>query len=120
VLDTCKLCRFIAGGPTVPGEVQPVALAGDEHWIAALNENQATLGRVYLVLKRHEEDITQLSATERESLFRQTSAVKTALTTLFAPDHFNYMFHMNLVRHAHFHIYPRYAAPRRFAGYDFP
>ncbi len=146
--DSCKLCRFVADsaaqysanrmtdglGPltpntggtglgtprlTVAGEVQPVAFSEDDYWVAALNENQATLGRVYFVLKRHETDIAQLTVEEQASLWRQVAAVKAGLSTLFEPDHFNYMFLMNLVGHAHFHIYPRYAGPRTFAGLTF-
>lgn len=121
---SCKLCRFVqqtAGdfGVVDPSDVQPVPLAENDYWIVALNENQATLGRVYLVSKRHETDVARLSAAELESLWEWVRRTGAALGRLFAPDHFNYMFLMNVVAHAHFHIYPRYAARREFAGEEF-
>ena len=121
---TCKLCRFVletAGDSSVvdPADVQPSPLAEDDHWIIALNENQATLGRVYFVLKRHETDVAALTAAEQASLWGWVSKTRRALGVLFEPDHFNYMFLMNVVAHAHFHIYPRYREPRTFGGVEF-
>lgn len=122
--DNCKLCRFVleTGGDwshLAPADVQPVAVAEDEHWVVALNENQASLGRVYLVLKRHEVDVASLTSAEQSSLWQWTSAVKRALDALFEPDHYNYMFLMNLTAHAHFHIYPRYKESRTFGDAEF-
>jgi len=122
--STCKLCRFVletAGDKSVvnPADVQPDVLVEDDHWIVALNENQATLGRVYLVLKRHETDVAELTSTEQSSLWMWVARTKRALDNVFAPDHYNYMFLMNVVSHAHFHIYPRYRTARTLAGVDF-
>ncbi len=86
------------------------------HWTLVLNENQATLGRVFFALNRHETDITALTPEEVASLWAFLGETKTALTALFAPEHFNYMFLMNLTPHVHFHIFPRYQMPREFAG----
>lgn len=121
---TCKLCRFVletAGDASVtdPADVQPDPLGEDEHWIVALNENQAVLGRVYFVLKRHETDVAALSEAEQSSLWWWVSKTTRALGVVLQPDHFNYMFLMNVVGHSHFHIYPRYRTARTFAGVDF-
>jgi len=124
VPSTCKLCRFVletAGDRSVvePADVQPDVLIEDDHWIVALNENQAMLGRVYLVLKRHETDVTALTSTEQSSLWGLVARTKLALDSVVAPDHYNYMFLMNVVGHAHFHIYPRYRSARTFSGVEF-
>jgi diadenosine tetraphosphate (Ap4A) HIT family hydrolase len=37
----------------------------------------------------------------------------------FAPDHFNYSFLMNLDRHVHLHVIPRYVGTRQLAGVTF-
>jgi diadenosine tetraphosphate (Ap4A) HIT family hydrolase len=37
----------------------------------------------------------------------------------FAPDHFNYAFLMNLDRHVHLHVIPRYVETRDLAGVEF-
>jgi len=101
----CPLCAPSRG----------VVLARD-HWTLVFNENQATLGRVFFALDRHETDIAALTEEEVLSLWAFLRETKQALTALFAPDHFNYMFLMNLTPHAHFHIFPRYAGPREFAA----
>ena len=108
-MPPCNLCNLTRG-----------VVRDNDHWTMAVNENQATLGRVFFALKRHETDVTALTPDEQESLWRFLKKAKDALMALFAPDHFNYLFHMNLDPHCHMHIYPRYAAPREFAGQTFP
>lgn len=88
-------------------------------WRLILNENQSTLGRVYFALRRHETDVTALTPDEVASLWVFAARTRQALSMLFAPDHYNYLFHMNLTPHTHMHIYPRYAAPREFGGQAF-
>src|SRR5919199_5424295 len=100
-MPDCSLCHLTRG-----------VVAENEYWIMALNENQATLGRVFFALKRHETDVTALTADERETLWRFLAEAKEALLALFAPDHFNYMFLMNIDPHVHMHIFPRYRAAR--------
>jgi diadenosine tetraphosphate (Ap4A) HIT family hydrolase len=104
-MTDCSLCGITRG-----------VIAGNEHWNLVLNENQATLGRVFFALKRHETDITRLSPDEVASLWEFVGQGKDALARLWSPDHYNYMFLMNLTPHAHFHIFPRYASAREFAG----
>ena len=89
-------------------------------WTLVLNENQATLGRVFFALNRHETDIAALTDAETLSLWAFVRETKAALAALFAPDHFNFMFLMNLTPHVHFHIFPRYAQPAEFSGQSFP
>ena len=84
-----------------------------------MNENQATLGRVFFALNRHETDVAALADAEVLSLWAFVRETKAALSALFVPDHFNYMFLMNLTPHVHFHIFPRYAQPREFHGQTF-
>ena len=105
LVPDCPLCRPSRG----------VVLA-DDHWTLMLNDNQATLGRVFFALNRHETDVAALTGDELASLWAFLRETKQALTALFAPDHFNFMFLMNLTPHAHFHIFPRYAIAREFAG----
>ena len=104
-MPDCTLC------PPTRGVVLP-----NEHWTLVLNENQSTLGRVFFALNRHETDITAMTPEEVASLWAFLGETKAALAALFAPDHFNYMFLMNLTPHAHFHIFPRYQTAREFSG----
>lgn len=108
VSEQCPLCP-----PTRP------VLAENAFWSLVLNENQATLGRLYFALKRHETDVTALAPAEVAALWELAGQAKQALDSVFAPDHFNYLFHMNMTPHVHMHIYPRYQTPRLFAGQSF-
>jgi diadenosine tetraphosphate (Ap4A) HIT family hydrolase len=101
----CTLCGLERG-----------VVARSEHWTMAVNENQATLGRVFFAVNRHETDVTALTPEEVADLWAFLGRAREALAGLFTPDHYNYMFHMNIDPHAHFHIYPRYRTPREFAG----
>ena len=107
-LPDCTLC------PPTRGVV-----LRNEYWTLVLNDNQATLGRVFFALNRHETDIASFTDAEVLSLWAFVREAQAALSALFAPDHFNCMFLMNLTPHVHFHIFPRYAAPREFAGQTF-
>ncbi len=104
IMPGCSLC------PPTRGVV-----LDDDYWTLVLNENQATLGRVFFALKRHETDVSALTPDELTSLWAFLARTKAALASLFAPDHFNFMLLMNLTPHLHMHIFPRYAASRRFA-----
>lgn len=88
-------------------------------WQVIMNRNQDYLGKVMLVLVRHETDITSLTEAEQAEFWQLLTVVRGALSTLFQPDHFNYAFLMNGDRHVHFHVIPRYATDREFAGLIF-
>ncbi len=107
-LTYCSLCPPTRG-----------VILANNFWTLVLNDNQATLGRVFFALNRHETDIAQLTDAEVLSLWAFVRETKAALVSLFAPDHFNYMLLMNLTPHVHFHLFPRYAAPREFHGQVF-
>ncbi len=102
----CTLC-----GPSLT----PV-LAESEQWQVWLNYNQNLLGKLLIVLKRHEEQVAKLSAAEWLGLHTQVQQTTERLRRVFAPDHFNYAFLQNQDRHVHLHVIPRYATPREFSG----
>jgi diadenosine tetraphosphate (Ap4A) HIT family hydrolase len=106
---TCRLCAPSEG-----------VVLQNGFWTLVVNENQGTLGRLFFALNRHETDVTALTPDEQLSLWGFAREAKEALITLFAPDHFNYLFHMNIDPHVHMHIYPRYRTERGFDGDVFP
>lgn len=89
------------------------------HWRLAVNRNQNTLGKCFLILTRHDEDIRDLTPGELTDLWAAIRRVSDALSARFQPDRFNYSFLMNQDRHVHLHIIPRYDTPRAFAGIEF-
>lgn len=72
-----------------------------------------------LVLNRHSEDVTGLPDDEWLSLRRDLAATKRALDELLQPDHYNLLFLMNVDRHVHLHIWPRYRSRRTWQGMDY-
>jgi diadenosine tetraphosphate (Ap4A) HIT family hydrolase len=87
-----------------------------EHWTLALNGNQNLPGKSVLVLNRHREGVSDLTAEEWASLHPYTGRVTSALDGLFAPDLYNFAFLMNLDAHVHLHVVPRYASPVQWRG----
>src|SRR5260370_23999210 len=88
-------------------------------WQVWLKENQNLLGKLVIVLKRHEEQVARLSAAEWVEFHTQVQRTTERLRRAFAPDHFNYAFLQNQDRHVHLHVIPRYAAPREVSGIVF-
>ena len=85
----------------------------------AINANQNLLGKLIVVLRRHEEIVAALTQSEWQELFVDVQWATARLREAFAPDHFNYAFLQNEDRHVHLHVIPRYADPRRIAGTEF-
>jgi diadenosine tetraphosphate (Ap4A) HIT family hydrolase len=77
------------------------------------------LGKVFLLLQRHETDVTRLTDLEQQELWHVMTTTKKALSSHFAPDHFSFAFLMSIDPHVHLHVVPRYATPRTFAGQEF-
>lgn len=107
-MPECTLCR-----------IEKHVVDKSDHWTIVVNSDQAFLGRCYFALTRHETDVTKLSQAERDSLWDFFARAKGALDSLFSPDHYNYVFLMNVTPHLHAHIIPRYDSPREFAGETF-
>jgi diadenosine tetraphosphate (Ap4A) HIT family hydrolase len=93
-------------------ELQTPVLRESRHWRTALNRNQNLLGKTIVVLRRHGEAVTELSADEWSELHGELAWVTGRLGRAFAPDHFNYAFLQNEDRHVHLHVIPRYAGTR--------
>ena len=91
-------------------------------WTLTINRNQNLPGKSVLVLDRHCERVSDLTAEEWADLHPCIARVTAALDDLFAPDAYNFAFLMNLDAHVHLHIVPRYASPREWRGetYDDP
>lgn len=88
-------------------------------WALCLNRNQDLVGRCYLLLRRPATDPLAVSAQEQAALWNAAAKTKAALARLFAPDHWNYAFLMNVDPQVHFHVIPRYRTPRHFRGLEF-
>jgi len=90
-----------------------------EQWSVLLRPAQATLGA--LVLAAHEpvkafSELSAASFTEMQEVIRQTEI---ALAKAFQYDKINYLMLMMVDPDVHFHVIPRYAQPKQFAGREF-
>jgi diadenosine tetraphosphate (Ap4A) HIT family hydrolase len=86
----CVLCRRPVDWPVI---------RESEFWLTVVNRNQNLLGKTFIALCRHEEDIVALTPGEWAELQEEVQWVTERVRKAFAPDHFNYAFLMNLDRH---------------------
>jgi diadenosine tetraphosphate (Ap4A) HIT family hydrolase len=106
----CVLCHRPPDWPVV---------RESELWFTVVNRNQNLLGKTFIALRRHEEDVAALTPREWAELRAEVRWVTERVARAFAPDHFNYSFLMNLDRHVHLHVIPRYVGMRELAGATF-
>jgi diadenosine tetraphosphate (Ap4A) HIT family hydrolase len=92
----------------------------NEHWVVQVRPKQPTLGSSVLIARRHAESLAGLSAPEAAAFAEATTALETRLRGTFSCDKINYLLLMMVDRHLHFHVIPRYASARSFAGISWP
>lgn len=88
------------------------------HWQVLVRPQQVTLGALVLVCTDAAKAFSQISVRAFEELAQVTIDLDTALAKVFAPDKLNYLMLMMVDPDVHFHVLPRYAASRAFAGRD--
>jgi diadenosine tetraphosphate (Ap4A) HIT family hydrolase len=108
VSNGCHLCE----GP------KPV-VRESTRWVTVINRNQDLLGKTFIALRRHEENVTALTSEEWSELQDEVAWITKRVAQAFQPDHFNYAFLMNQDPHVHLHVIPRYIGVRELAGSQF-
>lgn len=99
-------------------QVPELTVLRSEHWTWSVRPPQATLGAGVLSLNRFSTSLADLSAEEGADLTRVVAQVDGALQRWIAPDRMNYLMLMMVDAHVHFHVLPRFEAPRSFAGHE--
>lgn len=112
----CKFCG--AGEGSSPDD--PPHIVDLEHSYAFLDPNQTYRGHVIVVAKGHYEDIAAMPAGQGASLYAEMTQVAAAVRRACKADHMNYLSLGNIVRHVHWHIYPRYRDDRSWGGAPIP
>lgn len=107
---TCKFCHR---------DNKNLVIKEYDYWTSELCNNQAYLGRCLVILKRHTEDLFDITKDEAEELFNISKSTRDSLVEIFKPDLFNYGSLGNFIKHVHLHIIPRYSKPRLFNGMEF-
>lgn len=89
------------------------------HWVVLLRPKQITPGSLVLACKEEATRVSEVSAEAFAELKSVTSDLEGALMQAFAFDKINYLCLMMVDKHVHFHVIPRYAAPREVCGVTF-
>lgn len=86
------------------------------HWKLLVRNRNSTLGNCVAITKRHLERFSDITPEEMREFAQVVKDVETASKAAFHYDKINYQMLMMVDTHTHFHIIPRYASPRNFAG----
>jgi diadenosine tetraphosphate (Ap4A) HIT family hydrolase len=98
----------------------PATLVAEyERWIVLLRPRQATLGALVLACREPVTAFAQVSPAAFAELGRAVADAEAALRRAFQYDKINYLMLMMVDPDVHFHVLPRYAGPREFAGVTF-
>src|SRR5262249_7036351 len=102
-----------------PGPI-PLIIKEYRFWVLSLHEGQQYLGRSVAALKSREVIDPFLLPPEVQQEFTQIALdFQRACAALFQPDLFNYANLRNAWSVCHWHLIPRYASKREFAGFTF-
>jgi histidine triad (HIT) family protein len=93
----CKFCEWEKHYKKVYENDHVVAVWGSPY----------VLGHVKVILKRHAENLTDLSPEEAAALMDAWIKVGKAIEQVIHPDIINWQINCNWTRHVHGHIYPR-------------
>jgi diadenosine tetraphosphate (Ap4A) HIT family hydrolase len=85
-----------------------------EHWSVLLRSAQVTLGALVLAARSDAQSLAALPAEAFAELARVSRDVEAAFRAFPPAEKVNYLMLMMVDPHVHFHVLPRYSAPRRF------
>ena len=89
------------------------------YWSVLLRPAQVTLGALVLAAHEPAKAFPELSAVSFTELHEVTRDIETTLSKAFRYDKINYLMLMMVDPDVHFHVLPRYAQPKPFAGLEF-
>ena len=112
----CKFCGERAGSD--PGD--PLHVVEMDHSWTFLDPNQTYRGHAIVVAKGHVEDLTALPRERGLALYAEMVRVAGAVRRAVGADHMNYLALGNVVRHVHWHIYPRFRDDPNWGGAPIP
>lgn len=92
------------------------ALREYEHWAVLLRPQQITLGSMVVCTTGRATRMSDLPAAAFAELDLVYRGAEGALRTCFAPDRINHLMLMMVDPHVHWHLIPRYEAPRTIAS----
>jgi diadenosine tetraphosphate (Ap4A) HIT family hydrolase len=94
-------------------------VAETPHWSVQVRPVQAVLGQMVLVCREPVLQLSRISAAAHAGLKPLIERTEACLARAFVYDKINWLLLMMVDPDVHFHVLPRYAAPRSFAGVTF-
>jgi diadenosine tetraphosphate (Ap4A) HIT family hydrolase len=94
-------------------------IADYETWTVQLRPKQVTLGALVLVCKGPAKAFHEIGTAAFAELERVTGDIERVLAKFVAYERINYLMLMMVDPDVHFHVIPRHAEPRSFAGSSF-
>ncbi|HEY9545405.1 MAG TPA: HIT family protein [Solimonas sp.] len=85
-------------------------------WLLLLRPKQPTLGSLVLVCSEDAKALGDLSANAFSTLRHAVRGCESLLKDFVGYERINYLMLMMVDPDVHYHVIPRYAAPREFAG----
>lgn len=98
MVDKCKFCEWEKHYDKVYENKHAVAVWGSPY----------VKGHIKVIIKRHADNLTDLTSEEGNALFELWKTVGKAVERVLKPDIINWQINGNWVRHVHGHIYPRW------------
>ena len=94
-------------------------LAETDCWAVLLRPAQVTLGSLVLLCKEPATRFGDIGPAASAELHRVVGRIERVLAEAFANDKINYLMLMMVDPDVHFHVLPRYASERSYAGIRF-
>jgi diadenosine tetraphosphate (Ap4A) HIT family hydrolase len=91
-----------------------------EHWAVLVRPAQVTLGSLVLAAKSDAPAYSKLPDAAFAEQAIAVRAIESALREFCDYERINYLMLMMVDREVHFHVIPRYSAPREWEGLAFP
>jgi diadenosine tetraphosphate (Ap4A) HIT family hydrolase len=95
-------------------------IAQSRYWTVLLRPRQPTLGSLVLVCREDVKSFSAVSAAAFAELQHMVQGIEAVLRAEVAFERINYLMLMMVDPDVHFHVIPRYASPREFAGVAYP
>ena len=108
-MSDCHACQRIA---QIRAGDNPFFVAELSESLAVLHDHQPYEGWCVLLLKDHHEHLHLLPSERQARLAEDMARTSAAIARAFAPNRINYECLGNQLAHVHWHVIPRYAAPK--------
>jgi len=100
-------------------QINELKIIDFQKWVLSLRPQQSTLGSMVISLKRDCKYLGELTKNETEELAEVFAKTEKLIKQCFNNDKINYLALMMVDEQVHFHVIPRYAKAREFAGVEF-